>query len=120
MFKQLGNITSLMKQAQQMSGRMQEVNDQLRSQRVEGTSGGGMINVTANGLGEVLKVSIDPELISRGDGEMIEDLLPAAINDAQAKAKQLHAESMKSLTSDMNLPGLDDALDRFVGGQTDV
>ena len=43
-----------------------------------------------------------------------QDLLPAAINEAQAKAKQLHAESMKSLTSDMNLPGLDEALDRIV------
>ena len=120
MFKQLGNIASMLKQAQQMSGRMQEVNDALRSQRVEGNSGGGMITVDANGLGEVLKVSIDPELVARGDRELIEDLLPAAFNDAQAKAKQLHAESMKSLTSDMNLPGLDDALDKFVGGKTDA
>ena len=120
MFKQLGNIASLMKQAQQMSGRMQEVNDQMRSQRVEGSSGGGMVKVDANGLGEVLKVSIDPDLIERGDREMIEDLLPAAINDANAKAKQLHAESMKSLTSGMDLPGLDEALDQVVGGKNDV
>ena len=118
MFKQLGNIASLMKQAQQMSGRMNEVNDQLRAKQVQGSSGGGMITIDANGLGEVLKVTIDPDLIARGDGEMIEDLMPAAINDALVKAKQLHAESMKSLTSDMDLPGLDEALDRFVGGNS--
>ena len=116
MFKQLGNIASLMKQAQQMSGRMQEVSDQLRSKRVEGVSGGGMVKVDANGLGEVLRVTIDPELFDGGDREMIEDLLPAAINEAQANAKQLHAETMKELTSDMQLPGLDEALDKFVGG----
>ena len=120
MFKQLGNIASLMKQAQQMSGRMQEINEQLRGQRVEGCSGGGMVTVNANGLGEVLQVSIDPGLIESGDREMIEDLLPAAINDAVTKAKQLHADAMKSMTSDMDLPGLDDALDRFVGGQSET
>jgi hypothetical protein len=119
-FKQLGSIASLMKQAQQMTGRMHEVNDQLRLQRVEGASGGGMIKVAANGLGEVLNVSIDPDLIERGDREMIEDLLPAAINDAQAQAKQLHADAMKSLTEGMNVPGLEDALDKFVGGQPEA
>ena len=60
------------------------------------------------------------DLVARGDREILEDLLPAAINDAQAKAKQLHADSMKSLTSDMNLPGLDDALDKYVGGKSDI
>ena len=120
MFKQLGNIASLMKQAQQMSGRMQEVSEQLRGQKVQGSSGGGMITIDANGLGEVLKVNIEPDLFAGGDREMIEDLLPAAINEVQAKAKQLHAESMKSLTSDMNLPGLDEALDQVVGGNSDT
>ena len=67
MFKQLGNIASLMKQAQQMTGRMQEVNAQLQSQRVEGTSGGGMVKVDANGLGEVLRVAIEPGLFDAGD-----------------------------------------------------
>jgi DNA-binding YbaB/EbfC family protein len=116
-FKQLGNIASLLKQAQQMSGKMQEISSQLRGQRVEGVSGGGMIKVEANGLGEVLKVRIDPELLARGDGEMIEDLLPAAINDASAKAKALHAEAMKSMTADMNVPGLSDALEKIVEGK---
>ena len=115
MFKQLGNLASLMKQAQQVSGRMQELNGQLRTQRVEGLAGGGMIRVEADGLGMVLRVRIAPALMQGGDQEMIEDLLPAAINDAQAKAKQLHAEAMRSLTADMNLPGLNEALDQMAG-----
>jgi DNA-binding YbaB/EbfC family protein len=116
-FKQLGNITSLLKQAQQMSGKMQEISSQLRAQRVEGASGGGLIKVEANGLGEVLKVRVDRELLARGDGEMIEDLLPAAINDASAKAKALHAQAMKSMTADMNVPGLGEAIEKMVEGK---
>jgi DNA-binding YbaB/EbfC family protein len=103
-----------MKQAQQVSGRMQELNGQLRSQRVEGLAGGGMISVEADGLGTVLRVKIDPAVAA--DREMVEDLLPAAFNDAQVKAKQLHAEAMRSLTTDMNLPGLNEALDQMAGG----
>jgi DNA-binding YbaB/EbfC family protein len=115
-FKQLGNIASLLKQAQQMSGKMQEISSQLRGQKVEGVSGGGMVKVEANGLGEVLKVRIDPQLLAGGDGEMIEDLLPAAINDASAKAKALHAQAVKSMTADMNVPGLNDAIEKMVEG----
>jgi DNA-binding YbaB/EbfC family protein len=110
---QLGNIASLMKQAQQVSGRMQELNGQLRTQRVEGLAGGGMVRVEADGLGSVLRVKIDPAIA--GDCEMIEDLLPAAINDAGAKAKQLHADAMRSLTADMNLPGLNEAFEQLAG-----
>lgn len=106
-----------MKQAQEISGRMQEINGQLRSQRVEGTSGGGMVKVQADGLGTVLRVQIDPVLIERQDREMVEDLLPAAINDAQARAKALHAEAMKSLTAGMDMPGLSEALNQVVGDQ---
>ncbi len=119
MFKQLGqlgNLASLMKQAQQMTSRMQQLNDELRGQRVEGSSGGGMVRVEANGTGEVLKVSLDPDLVARGDQEMLEDLLPAAINDAQAQAKQLHADAMKSITSGMDVPGLDEAIGNITGG----
>lgn len=122
MFKQLGqlgNLASLVKQAQQMTTRMQEVNEQLRARRVEGIAGGGMVKAEVNGLGEVLRVQIEPTLVQRGEREMIEDLLPAAINDAQGKAKQLHAEAMQSLTEGMNVPGLGDALANMTGGPTE-
>ncbi len=114
MFKELGNMASMLRQAQQMGGKMQEVAAGLKSKRVTGSAGGGMIEVEANGQGEVLKVKIDPSL--SGDLEMIEDLLPAAMNQVAAKAKELHMEMMQSVTGEMNLPGLDDALAKFAGG----
>jgi DNA-binding YbaB/EbfC family protein len=114
MFKELGNMASMLRQAQQMGGKMQEVAAQLKSKRVSGSAGGGMIQVEANGLGDILKVKIDPTL--SGDLEMIEDLLPAAMNQVSTKAKELHAEMMQAITSDLNLPGLDEAISKLSGG----
>jgi len=114
MFKGIGNLASLMRQAQQMGGKMQEVTEQLKAKRVTGTAGGGMVEVEVNGLGEMLKVHIDPAVAN--DREMIEDLIPAAANQAGAKAKELHVELMQSVTGDLNLPGLDEALAQFTGG----
>lgn len=120
MFKGLGNIAGLLQKAQQMGGQMQALQDQLRAQRVTGSSGGGMIEAECNGLAEVLRVTIDPTLIERGERELIEDLIPAAVNQAVAKAKQLHAEAMQSMTSDLNIPGLSDALAQVTGGGAPV
>jgi len=114
MFKGLGNMASMLRQAQQMGGKMEELTAQLKSRRVSGTAGGGMIEVEANGLGDVLKVRIEPTLTDR---EMIEDLLPAAINQASAKAKALHMEMMQSLTGGMDLPGLNDMIAQLGGGE---
>mgnify|MGYP001083741880 CR=1 FL=1 len=116
MLKGLGNIASLMRQAQQLSGKMQDVNDSLKAQRATASTGAGMVEVEVNGLGEVLRVSIDPDLIQRGDREMIEDLIPAAVNQAIAKSRQLHMEAMKSMTSDLNVPGLDEAISQMTEG----
>jgi hypothetical protein len=114
MFKGLGNLASLVQQAQQMGGKIQEVTEQLKGKRVTGSAGGGMVQVEANGLGEVLKVTIDLALES--DREMIEDLLPGAINQAATKAKELHVELMQSVTGDLDVPGLNEALSQFTGG----
>ena len=115
MFKGLGNLASLMKQAKQMGSRMEEVNQQLKEQRATGSAGADLVKVEMNGLGEVLQVKIDPSLVESGDREMIEDLLPAAINQANAKAKQLHMEAMRGLTDGMDLPGLDEAMSQITG-----
>ena len=64
------------------------------------------MEVDVNGLAEVLAVRIDPSLIEKGEREMIEDLLPAAFNAAQAKAKQMHAEAMQSLAGGLPIAGL--------------
>jgi len=116
MFGGLGNLGSILKQAQEMGGKLQTINEQMKQQSVSGSAGGGMVEVTVNGLGEVLQLKIDPELVEKGEREMIEDLVPAAINQAQSRAKDIHAEAMKSLTAGLNIPGLSDALSNFTGG----
>jgi DNA-binding YbaB/EbfC family protein len=99
-----------MKQAQEMSGKMEQMTQELRTKRVTGSAGAGMVEAEANGMGEIMAVRIDPDLFAKQDREMVEDLLPAAINAAQKKAKELYAEQMKSLTGGMNLPGHGEAL----------
>ena len=110
----IGNLMSLMGKAGEITGKMGEVSEQLKNKRVTGSAGGGMVEVEANGLGQVLKVSIDPGLVEKQETEMIENLLPAAINDAVARSKQLHMESMQELTG--GIPGLEDAMSQLTGG----
>jgi DNA-binding YbaB/EbfC family protein len=121
MFKSLGNLANIgaiMKQAQEMGGRMQALQEQLKTKKVTGTAGGGLVEVDVNGVGDALAVRIDVSLIEKNEREMIEDLLPAAINAAQAKAKQLHAEAMQELAGGLSMPGLSDALQQFGGTTT--
>jgi DNA-binding YbaB/EbfC family protein len=121
-FKGLGNLANigaLLKQAQEMGGRMQAIQQELREKRATGSAGGGLVEVDVNGLAEVLAVRIDPALVAKGDREMIEDLLPSAFNAAQKKAKELHEEAIKSLTGGLPISGLQDALSQFAGTGSD-
>jgi DNA-binding YbaB/EbfC family protein len=104
-----------MKQAQQMGGRVEDMNAQLRQQRATANAGGGMVEVEVNGLGEVIRLTIDPMLVENNERDMIEDLVPAAVNQAIQKSHALRAEAMKSLTSGMELPGIEDAIAKFSG-----
>ena len=81
----------------------------------EGTCRTCMVEVEVNGVGEVLRISIEPQLIESGDREMIEDLVPAAVNQALAKAKQMHVDAMQELTGGLNVPGLSSALEEMTG-----
>ena len=83
------NIAAMMKQAQAMQTRMQEVQDEVGQKTVEATAGGGVVTVTANGKGEVLSIKIDPSLIRDGDVEMLEDLVLAAVNEAHRRAEEM-------------------------------
>jgi nucleoid-associated protein EbfC len=116
MFKGLSGLGNLLKQAQQLGGRMQQLNDDLKNRRATGNAGGAMVEVEVNGLLEVLHTRINPQLIQEGDRELIEDLVTAAVNQAILKAKQLHADAMKELTGGLELPGLDEALAKLGGG----
>ena len=116
MFKGLGNIASLIKQAQSMGTELPAKTEALKTKRVTGTAGGGMVTVIADGLGMVHSIAIDDILRDKGDLEMIQDLLPAAINDAMAKAKTLHVEMMQEFTGGMQMPaGMDDMLKQMSG-----
>jgi len=82
----LGNVGAILKQAQEMGSRMQAMQEELKIKRATGSAGGGLVEVDVNGLADVLAVRIDPSLVTKGEREMIEDLLPAAFNDAHRKA----------------------------------
>jgi hypothetical protein len=122
-FKGLGNLANigaLMKQAQEMGGKMQSIQEELKTKKATGAAGGGLVEVDVNGLSDVLAVRIDPSLIEKGEREMIEDLLPAAFNAAQAKAKQMHAEALQGLAGGLPMGGFADILSQLPGVNPDA
>jgi DNA-binding YbaB/EbfC family protein len=116
----LANIGALMKQAQEMGGRMQALQEELKTKKATGSAGGGLVEVDVNGLAEVLAVRIDPSLVEKGEREMIEDLLPAAINAAQVKAKQMHADALQGLAGGLPIGGFADILSQLPNSNPDA
>ena len=98
------NIGQIMKQAQQMQTKMAELQEQLAELEVSGSSGGGMVQVTMSGKGELRGVKIDPTLANPDDIEVLEDLIMAAANDAKAKVEARVQEEMQKVTGGLNLP----------------
>jgi DNA-binding YbaB/EbfC family protein len=115
MFKGLANLGALLKQAQQIGGQMDKLADEMRNRRTSGTAGGGMVEIEINGLLEVLRCRVDPQLLEQKDHELLEDLLVAAVNQAVAKAKQMHASAVKELTGGISLPGLQEMIEKAGG-----
>ena len=113
MFKGLASIGSLMKQAREMGGKMQELQEELKTRRATGSAGGGMVEIEINGVSEILGCKIDETLLAGGDRELLEDMVVTAVNQALSKAKAMHAEAMQSLTGGLNLPGLGDAMSQI-------
>ena len=97
------NIQNMMKQAQQMQDRLQK---QMNELRVEATAGGGMVTVVMNGAKQMLSLKIDPEAVSKDDVEMLQDLIMAAINDAQRKADEAMQKQMSGMLGGMKIPGM--------------
>jgi len=98
------NLAGLMKQAKEMQGKMEAMQAEMETAEVTGVSGGGMVNVTVNGKGQMRALKIDPTLVDPNDTEMLEDLIVAAVNDAMGKIEAAKAEQMKGLTGGMPLP----------------
>lgn len=100
------DLQKMMKQAQKMQEDLVKAQETLADEQVEGTAGGGAVKVTANGHKEIVGLTIAPEAVDPEDVETLEDLIMAAIKDAQAKAAALAESKVGSLTGGMNLPGL--------------
>ena len=98
------NLAGLMKQAQQMQGKMQEMQARMESMEVEGVAGAGLVSVTLNGKGDLRRIKIDPKVADPADVEMLEDLIVAAHGTARQKVEAATAEEMQKVTGGMQLP----------------
>jgi nucleoid-associated protein EbfC len=97
------DIKSMMQQAKQMQERLQQ---QMADLKVEATAGGGMVTVVLNGTKQLQSITIDPEVVSKDDVEMLQDLIVAAINDANRKVDEQLGQSMSGLMGGLKIPGL--------------
>lgn len=97
------DLGDLMKQAQQMQGKMQKAQEELLNTQVTGEAGAGMVKVIMNGRHDVKKVEIDPDLMSE-DKEMLEDLLAAAVNDAVRRIEKHSQANLAKITAGLGLP----------------
>lgn len=110
--KNLGNIASILKQAQEMGSKVGAIKDELRHRRVSGSAGAGLLTVEMNGAIEVVSCHIDPSLLKPEDQEMLEDLLVAATNQALQRAKDMQVDAVKSVTAGLPVPpGMADFFD---------
>ena len=107
MFKglgQMGDMAKMMKAAQEMQSKMAEMQEDMAKMTVTGESGAGLVKATATAKGELTALDIDPSIFNGDDKEVVEDLILAAIKDAQQKASDRAQEEMGKLTESMGLP----------------
>jgi DNA-binding YbaB/EbfC family protein len=97
---------NLMKEAQRLQQQMAELQEQIAQKKVQATAGGGMVTVEANGKQELLAIKIDPEVVSKDDVPMLEDLVLAACNEALRKSRELVQQELGKLTGGLKIPGL--------------
>jgi nucleoid-associated protein EbfC len=102
----IGGMGNLLKQAQEMQARMAKIQEELGQKTVEGSAGGGMVQVTVNGQFNLVAVKIEPSVINSSEKEMLEDLILAAVNDGMRKARDLVSTEMGKITGGLKIPGL--------------
>ena len=105
---EMNNLQQLMQMGQQLQARIAKIQEGLDNQKIEGSAGGGMVKAVVDGKGQVRRVSIDPSCVDKEDVEMLEDLILAAVKQAQAKAREVYEEEMRKATGGLpvQLPGL--------------
>lgn len=100
------NMNQMMQQVKKMQKEMEKAQEALKEKTVQGTAGGGVVTITANGHKQILSVEIKPEAVDPEDIEMLQDLVLTAINDALKQADELISKDMGRFTGGLNIPGL--------------
>lgn len=100
------NMGNMMKQVQKMQKQMEKAQEELKDKTVQGTAGGGMVTITANGQKQILDIVIKPEAVDPDDIDMLQDLVLAAMNDTLKQVDELVSKDMGKFTGGMNIPGM--------------
>ena len=101
-----GGFGNMMQEAQKLQQQMLALQEEVGKKKVEATAGGGMVTVEANGKQEIVSIKIDPEVVSKDDVQMLEDLVLAATNEALRKSRELVQQEMGKITGGLKIPGL--------------
>ncbi len=99
-------LSGMMKQVQKMQKKMTQLQEELEQKRVEGSAGGGMVTVVANGRQDILELKIHPDVVNPQEVELLEDLVLAAIHQAQQRAQEMMNSEMGQITGGIQIPGL--------------
>lgn len=110
MFKEIGKLASMMKQAGELRGRMKEMQERLQHLRVEGVAAGGAVRIEMSGLQQVIDCQISPPLVQTGDADTISRLVLLAVNQALENSRKAAADAMGQATDGLDLPGLSDLM----------
>lgn len=102
----LGNLGNLMKQVQDVQAKMAEVEEELAKISVEGSAGGGMVTVIANGKQDILSIQIEPDVFTADERDMVQDMIVAAVNQALETSRELRVEKFSQLTGGLKIPGI--------------
>ena len=100
------DLKNMMKQVQDIQGRINSMQGELAEKTVETSSGGGMVTVTANGKQEIISINISPEIIDPSDVSMLQDLITAAVNTALKSSKDMMQQELSKITGGIKIPGL--------------
>jgi DNA-binding YbaB/EbfC family protein len=97
---------NMLQQAQQLQVKMAKIQEELASETVEATAGGGAVSVVATGKQHIQSITVTPEVVDPDDIEMLQDLVTAAVNEALEKSQRLATQKMGAITGGLNIPGL--------------
>ena len=101
-----GGMQNLLRQANQMQGKMKKLQEELALREYEASSGGGAVTIKVKGESQIQEVKIKEDVMKSGDVEMLQDLIITAANEALKTARETHSKEMEKITGGMNIPGL--------------